>query len=65
MRVDLQECYFHCAKAFLRGGLWAPETWPKAMRLSFAREIDLNHELAVEAQSELDQQIAGRYKTDL
>ena len=25
--VDIDELFFHCAKAFLRAGLWKPETW--------------------------------------
>ena len=25
--VDVEEVFFHCAKAFLRSGLWKPETW--------------------------------------
>lgn len=25
--VEIDEIYFHCAKAFLRSGLWKPETW--------------------------------------
>lgn len=25
--VDVEEVFFHCAKAFLRSGLWDPETW--------------------------------------
>ncbi len=25
--VDVEEVFFHCAKAFLRAGLWKPETW--------------------------------------
>jgi uncharacterized protein len=25
--VDVQQIFFHCAKAFMRGGLWHPETW--------------------------------------
>ncbi len=25
--VDVEEVFFHCAKAFLRAGLWQPETW--------------------------------------
>lgn len=29
MRVMVAECYFHCAKAFIRSQLWKPETWPK------------------------------------
>ncbi|WP_244931565.1 pyridoxamine 5'-phosphate oxidase family protein [Nocardioides sp. W7] len=25
--VEIDELFFHCAKAFLRSGLWQPETW--------------------------------------
>ena len=25
--VDIEDIFFHCAKAFLRSGLWKPETW--------------------------------------
>ncbi|HEX8971391.1 pyridoxamine 5'-phosphate oxidase family protein [Oryzihumus sp.] len=28
--VEVEEVFFHCAKAFLRSGLWQPETWPAA-----------------------------------
>ena len=26
--VEIDEVYMHCARAFLRSGLWKPETWP-------------------------------------
>src|SRR5882672_4570162 len=26
-RVTVNECFFHCAKAFLRSQLWNPQTW--------------------------------------
>ncbi len=26
--VEVDEAYMHCARAFLRSGLWQPETWP-------------------------------------
>jgi PPOX class probable FMN-dependent enzyme len=30
--VDIEEVFFHCAKAFMRSGLWKPETWePEAL----------------------------------
>ncbi|MGT2427097.1 MSMEG_1061 family FMN-dependent PPOX-type flavoprotein [Amnibacterium kyonggiense] len=25
--VDIEDVFFHCAKAFMRSGLWEPETW--------------------------------------
>jgi uncharacterized protein len=26
--VEVEQCYFHCAKAFLRSRLWTPDRWP-------------------------------------
>lgn len=26
--VDVEECFLHCAKAFLRSRLWQPDQWP-------------------------------------
>jgi PPOX class probable FMN-dependent enzyme len=31
--VDIDELFFHCAKAFLRSGLWKPETWDPEARV--------------------------------
>ncbi|MEI7055675.1 pyridoxamine 5'-phosphate oxidase family protein [Nocardioides sp. CCNWLW239] len=41
--VDIDDIFFHCAKAFLRSGLWDPETWdpdhlPK--RAVIAKEVE-------------------------
>lgn len=34
-RVHVEECFFHCAKAFLRSELWKPETWEDRLKISF------------------------------
>jgi hypothetical protein len=26
--VEIEQVFYHCAKAFLRSALWSPETWP-------------------------------------
>ncbi len=32
LHVDVEQVFFHCAKAFMRSGLWKPETWnPEAL----------------------------------
>lgn len=31
--VDIETVFFHCAKAFLRSGLWQPETWDPEARV--------------------------------
>jgi len=65
IRVHVNECYFHCAKAFLRADLWKPETWPGKMIISFGEEIAENGGISREAIGEFDRAVAGRYKTDL
>jgi hypothetical protein len=37
IRVHVEECFFHCAKAFIRSELWKPERWPERLRISFGR----------------------------
>ena len=31
--VEIEDLFFHCAKAFLRSGLWKPETWDPEARV--------------------------------
>ena len=42
--VDIDDLFFHCAKAFLRSGLWSPETWdPEHVvprRATIAKEVE-------------------------
>lgn len=35
IRVEVQECFFHCAKALKRSKLWQPDTWGERLRVSF------------------------------
>lgn len=53
-RVTVRECFFHCAKAFIRSQLWRTETWSERVSISwgtylgprigadegFARQVD-------------------------
>ena len=65
IRMRVTECYFHCAKAFLRSELWNPETWPEKMAISFGAEVAESGGIGRESIREFDQAVAGRYKTDL
>ena len=35
IRVRIDQCFFHCAKAFLRSNLWKPDKWAEPHRVSF------------------------------
>jgi PPOX class probable FMN-dependent enzyme len=39
IRVHVDECFFHCAKAFIRSKLWKHETWPERQKVSFGRML--------------------------
>ena len=37
IRVDVEECFFHCAKAFKRSKLWQPDSWAERFKVSFGK----------------------------
>jgi PPOX class probable FMN-dependent enzyme len=41
--VEAREVFLHCAKAFIRSGLWKPETWPPRDDLPSAARILRDH----------------------
>jgi PPOX class probable FMN-dependent enzyme len=47
LEIDVEEVFFHCAKAFLRSDTWKPESWnptavPSAARLAQAFKTDIS-----------------------
>jgi PPOX class probable FMN-dependent enzyme len=49
-RVAVEECFFHCGKAFIRSKLWDPGSWPQGVRANLgkqmARKLGAGDELA-------------------
>ena len=49
LEIDVDEVFFHCAKAFLRSDAWKPETWdptavPSVAQLAKAIKPDMSDE---------------------
>jgi uncharacterized protein len=65
IRVSVQECFFHCAKAFIRAQLWKPETWPKGYRISFGTMLAPKVGGDQQVAEAIDQAIAEDYKNGL
>jgi uncharacterized protein len=65
IRVTVQECFFHCAKAFLRSQLWKPETWQERQRISFGKMLSAKTGGGDELAQQIDQAIAHDYKNNL
>lgn len=37
IRVTIEECFLHCAKAFLRANVWKPDHWSEQYKISFGK----------------------------
>lgn len=65
IRVRVETCFFHCAKAFKRSRLWQPEAWPEKLRISFGKLLAPKLGGATELERTIDQMVEEDYKTNL
>jgi uncharacterized protein len=65
IRVTVRECFFHCAKAFIRSQLWKPETWGERMRISWGKYLAGKMGAADEVARKIDQVVEHDYKNNL
>ena len=67
LRVEVAECFFHCGKALLRGGVWNPDMWPPRVVVSFGEEIAENLKPADKSEfvRNLDCAVEEQYRTNL
>jgi PPOX class probable FMN-dependent enzyme len=65
IRVSVEECFFHCAKAFLRSKLWKPEDWGERHQVSFGRMFAEQANADAEAAKSIDAAIEADYRENL
>ena len=65
IRLAVEKCYFHCAKAFKRSGLWKPESWPPRQRVSFGRQLAPRLGGGDELARKIDDFVESDYKENL
>ncbi len=65
IRVHVDECFFHCAKAFLRSGLWKPESWPERVKVSFGKMLAKRAGADESVAASVDQAVADDYRDNL
>jgi PPOX class probable FMN-dependent enzyme len=63
--VTIRECFFHCAKAFMRSQLWHPESWPEATKISWGKYLASKIGAGDETASQIDDFVEQDYKTNL
>ena len=62
--MEVEECFFHCAKAFLRAQLWKPETWAP-VRVSFGKMLADRMGGGDQVAETIDGSIAEDYRNNL
>jgi PPOX class probable FMN-dependent enzyme len=65
IRVTIQECFFHCAKAFMRSQLWKPESWSERYKISFSKMLAAKAGWDAATIEQVDKAIEQDYKTNL
>jgi uncharacterized protein len=64
--VDVEECFIHCAKAFIRSGLWNSEGWAKKETLPRAAKILADHyQIEGTTESDVEKRLQEGYKERL
>ena len=65
IRVRVDECFFHCAKAFIRSNLWKPEKWGERYRVSFGEMFAKKTGAGDDGARAFDQAIEADYRDNL
>lgn len=65
IRVEVEEVFFHCAKAYLRSKLWKPESWGERHRVSFGKMHAKRTQESEETAAAIDAMIEQNYRDAL
>ena len=66
IKVHVEECFFHCGKAFIRSNLWQPEQWPEAPhKVSFCEMYAARTQMVKDIAEMIDNSIASDYENNL
>jgi PPOX class probable FMN-dependent enzyme len=65
VRIRVERCFFHCAKAFRRSRLWQPDTWPERLRISFGALLAPRLGGGPDLEAAIDRSIEDDYRTNL
>lgn len=65
IRVTIEECFLHCAKAFLRAQVWQPERWPAQYKISFGKLLVAKMGGDEKTVKQFDEFVENDYKNNL
>ncbi len=65
IRVVVERCFFHCARAFKRARLWEPGLWPPAQPFSFGTIMARNLGQGDDVAKQIDTAVEDGYRNEL
>lgn len=65
IRVEVEEAFFHCGKAFLRSKLWQPTSWGDPYKVSFGKMYAKRKNAPEEVARTIDESIQQDYRVNL
>jgi PPOX class probable FMN-dependent enzyme len=65
IRIHVEECFHHCAKAFIRSGLWKPESWSQRLKISFGKMAAKRAKLGDDVAARFDAAVEDDYRNNL
>lgn len=65
IRVAVEECFFHCGKAFIRSQTWDRGTWPEKQNISFGRMYARRRGADESVAAAIDEAVAADYRDNL
>jgi PPOX class probable FMN-dependent enzyme len=64
-RIRIDQCFFHCAKAFIRSNLWKPEKWGERHTVSFGEMFAVQAGADDDAAKAIEESIQADYRDNL
>jgi uncharacterized protein len=65
IRIRVEECFHHCAKAFIRSKLWKPDSWSGRLKISFGAMAAKRMKLGDDVAAKFDAVVEDDYRTNL
>lgn len=65
IRLEVEEVFFHCSKAFLRSKLWQPDSWGERYKVSFGKLYAKRNNAPAETAVAIDEAIERDYQENL
>ena len=63
--IDVEECFFHCAKAFIRSDLWEQESWNDRHAVSFGKMYAKRNAAPLSVAEKIDEDVNRDYDFNL